>query len=443
MIPAPRVRSVLEMESSAARQLARMSEIETQIAGLQAEQIRSAATYVREQEAIDSRLGFAVSDAQWRVMVAEVAAARRVSTISAGSWLDDAFTLDDTAPFTLAALSKGEIGLWSARTIARQLLLVEDLGLRRLADEVIAEEAPGLLPGKVAAMAQTRVMTIDPETADARAEQARADKHVTCVAGEPGTAWLMGLLPAEQAAACWHAMHDQATAEYAAGDPAGRSVSHLMCDILVQRLTGTADPVKVKTHVQLVMTEATLLGWDSKPGQLIGVGPIPPALASRIAAIGDTWVTRLFTDPVDGTALVSDTRARRFEGKLRRLIEARDQRCRGPWCPTRIADLDHIVEHGKGGHTSRRNGQGLSKGCHTMRDHPGVTVKSDPESNAVTWKLPSGQTATSLPPPAVGYGTGDRAQVLIRNRITTPPRSRLETQLVDTLIRLRRRPPRT
>lgn len=49
-----------------------------------------------------------------------------------------------------------------------------------------------------------------------------------------------------------------------------------------------------------------------------------------------------------------------------------------------------------------------------MRDHPGVAVARAPDSNAITWMLPSGATTTTLPPPALGYGSTDRAQVANR-----------------------------
>ncbi len=414
--PPPRVRGVGELESSVRNQLQAIGDLETQICSLQAEQVRRAATYVREQLELDSRLSRTAGEEQHRAMVAEVALARRVSTLSASSWLADAFTLDDTCPATLAALGRGEVSLWAARQISSQVSLLGDLALRHLADELIAAEAPGLTAGQVKQLARTRVVDVDPAAADARAAAARADRYVTATAGDDADGFLTAKLPAEQVLACWNAVHDHATAVYAGGDLEGRSVSRIMCDTLVERLTGISQPRKIKTQVNLVMTDRTLIGLEEKPGQLIGFGPIPPDTARLIAATGDTWVRRLYTDPVDGSAVLSDTRARRFNGAVRDLIVLRDQHCRGPRCPTGIADIDHIREHAKGGRTSVRNGQGLSRGCHTLRDHPGVTASRDPESNATTWTLPSGATAKILPPPALGYGSENAAQVRRRRQ---------------------------
>jgi hypothetical protein len=220
--PAPRVRGVAELESSVRSQLARISDIETEICRLRAEQIRCAGTYLREQLEIDSRHALAMSEEQSRVMAAEIAVARRISNLSAASWLSDAFLLDDSLPFTLEALERGELSLWSARAIGREVNYLDDLALRRLADEVIAEEAVGMLPGRIKKLAQTRVMGIDPAAMDRRARQERADTFISCQPGDAGVAFLTAKLAAEQALACWHAVHDQATAVYAGGDPEGR-----------------------------------------------------------------------------------------------------------------------------------------------------------------------------------------------------------------------------
>lgn len=69
----------------------------------------------------------------------------------------------------VGALARGEISLWSARQISHQVSLLDDRALRWLADEVIATEAPGLPSGKVKKLGMTRGMGIDPAAADARA----------------------------------------------------------------------------------------------------------------------------------------------------------------------------------------------------------------------------------------------------------------------------------
>jgi hypothetical protein len=432
-VPTPRVRGVAELQSIVGRHLKRISEIEKDICRLQAEQVREGAAYVRDQLELDERLGMTAAPGQDATMVAEIAVARGVSTLSASSWLSDAFVLDDTLPFTLEALERGEISLGSARTIAIEVNLIEDLALRRFADEVVAMESAGQLPGKIKKLAQTRVIDIDPEAGLARAERARADRHLSLYPGEPGVGVLTANLPAEQATACWNALHEHAVGVKAVGNEE-RSLNQIMCDEFVGRITGVSKPGKVKVRLDLVMSEVSLLGLSDAPAQLLPLGPIPAQIARRLVALGDTWLRRIFTDPVDGSALLSDPKRRHYRGALRDLVLARDRTCRGPACPSPIRDIDHVVEHAHGGPTTFGNGEGVSKGCHTMRDRPDVTVATHGDSNAVTWTLPSGARATSLPPPALGFGSGDLYQILNRRRITTAsdepvPRRPLRRQL--------------
>jgi Domain of unknown function (DUF222) len=432
---APAEEVAARREAIAAR-LERIADLERQIAGLQAQQVRETAEFIDAQLALDKEVGFSSDPAQHRAMVADVAAARHVSTISASSYLADAYELATQLPATLAALAAGQVSLGSARTIAQETVVLDRPELRRLVDVVIAEEAPDVLPGKIKALAERRVIQIDPDAAERRAPQARADKHVMFRAADPGTGHLQALLPVEQALTCWHALHNEALARYAAGDP--RSVSHLMCDTLVERITGLTTATAVKTQVNLVMSDTSLLDRASTPGHLVGAGPIPAGIARLIATTGNTWLRRLYTDPVDAGVAVADSRRRRFDARLADLIRLRDQHCRGVACPSPIRDLDHIIEYSRGGRTRHSNGQGLSKGCHLIRDHPAVHVHTDPDGRAVTWQLPSGNVHRTLPPPALGPGSLNRRQVQLRHWILHPPTSKIEQAMLRYQIQLHR-----
>jgi uncharacterized protein DUF222 len=138
---APAQEVAARREAIAAR-LERIADLERQVAGLQAQQVRETAEFIDAQLALDKEVGFSSDPAQHRAMVAEVAAARHVSTISASSYLADAYELATQLPATLAALAAGQVSLGSARTIAQETVVLDRPELRRLADVVIAEEAP-------------------------------------------------------------------------------------------------------------------------------------------------------------------------------------------------------------------------------------------------------------------------------------------------------------
>jgi hypothetical protein len=209
-----------------------------------------------------------------------------------------------------------------------------------------------------------------------------------------------------------------------------------MCDTLIERITGaaTADhpgPVEL----QVVMTDATLLGSSQAPADLVGYGPIPADLARQLTGSSRTWIRRLLTDPFDGTVTNIDTRRRRFHGPLRDLIGIRDRRCRNPVCNAPIRDHDHRTDHAHGGPTNAANGNGYCRRCHHLKDHPAITVtelerlhdraqpaQSDAPygtvaAHGIVWTGPSGNTYPSLAPPALGTGRLTLTQLRRRRQL--------------------------
>ncbi len=175
-------------------------------------------------------------------------------------------------------------------------------------------------------------------------------------------------------------------------------------------------------EVQVVISAATLLGIDDAPGMLRGYGAVPASVIRDIVAAADAGSARtrlraLFCDPVDGRLVAMDSTARCFVGGLRQFAVCRDHDSR--LGGGRIVDVDHIVDHHAGGPTSAGNAQSLGKLPHVLKDHPAITVQAlAPASRGdgldqlrihtpgIGWRLPSGRTHTSRPPPALGLGSG-------------------------------------
>jgi hypothetical protein len=84
-------------------------------------------------------------------------------------------------------------------------------------------------------------------------------------------------------------------------------------------------------------------------------------------------------------------------------------------------------------------GRGLSKACHTSRDHPAMHVVADPASRKTTWRTPTGLTYNFLPPPTLGSGSLTSAQMRLRHWQSHPPESILEQRAVHILIDHHRR----
>jgi hypothetical protein len=152
------------------------------------------------------------------------------------------------------------------------------------------------------------------------------DGQVAAVHGD-GTGSVSALLPAEQAVACWQALDHDARGMRADRDE--RSLNDLMCDLLVERVTGQVEATNLHLEVGIVISLSSLLGVDGQPAKLVGhkggdYGVLPAGLARQLATDGPAWARRLVCDPIDGTLLSMDPTRRLFGGALRKFIVYRD-----------------------------------------------------------------------------------------------------------------------
>lgn len=384
-----------------------------------------------------------------RTVPAQVAAARGVATSTARHQIELARSLVEDHPVVFGHVRSGRISLAAARRVSdetqplrRMLRLEVDTNLGDLLEE------RSFTPAQLQDAAARQVIGVDPTAALARCEAERSDRRVSVFEKHHGTATIWAKLKAEEALAVERALDAEARAMRSAGDV--RSVTELMCDVFVHRLTSLSAPALPlrlgedtdepaqplrsralrrrlrhrrsafstrRVEVQVVMAASTFLGIDDAPATLRGYGAIPVELARRIAddPHADPVLRRLICDPVDGRLLSMDTHTRCYEGSARRFACWRDQSSRFPFSGAPIRDVDHLLEHAAGGPTTPGNGQGLDKSSHVIRDHPDVHVRAvtldELRANAPTirWMLPSGHCYDSDPPPALGHGSTFRS----------------------------------
>ncbi|MGH4015481.1 MAG: DUF222 domain-containing protein [Pseudonocardiaceae bacterium] len=151
-----------------------------------------------------------------------------------------------------------------------------------------------------------------------------------------------------------------------------------------------------KPLISVIVPITTLMGLDEHPGELIGYGPIPAALAREIAA-GGTW-RRLLTDPASGALLDYGRTTYTPPAALADFVRARDVYCRNPICGHRAAtaDLDHTIPW-PDGDTSESNLHASCRHHHLIKTHtPGWQVDQHPDSR-ITWTTPTGHAYTSHP----------------------------------------------
>ncbi|HET8971086.1 MAG TPA: HNH endonuclease, partial [Candidatus Nanopelagicales bacterium] len=260
---------------------------------------------------------------------------------------------------------------------------------------------------------------------------------------------LSALLPVAQGVAAFAALSRQADTARAAGDP--RSRGQVMADTLVERITGQATAAGVPVEVQVVLSDAALFGSGpgaDDPAQVPGYGTVPAGwvrdlLAGSDADTGDAgraataearvWLRRLYATPDRSRLVAMESRRRAFGRGLRRFLVTRDGgRCRAPWCDAPIRHLDHVADHGGGGATAARNGQGLCERCNQTKTLPGWRVEvaddgSRGSPHRTRWRTPAGTVYDATAPPLLPGAVPIGAEPAV------PTQSRIELALAAAL----------
>ena len=296
----------------------------------------------------------------------EVACALRLSPQTAAARLADAADLTSRLPATLAAVQCGQITLPHARALLDAVRTLPDPAASAVETTVLTRAARQTLAEFKRSVTRA-VARHDPRDPVEQHTDAAAQRHVDIYPAEHGMAHLIALLPADGAALIATALDTAATRTAAAagagGDP--RTVAQRRADALVDLATCTlhghrdthtaGGPVDLdatgvplwqgrRPTVQVTVALSTLLGLDTQPAALAGHGPIPAALALRIATDPTGTWRRLTTDD-HGHLLDHGRTTYRPPANLREHIITRDHTCRFPGCsqPARRCDIDHIT----------------------------------------------------------------------------------------------------
>jgi hypothetical protein len=152
--------------------------------------------------------------------------------------------------------------------------------------------------------------------------------------------------------------------------------------------------------IDLRVDLATLTQLAENPGEIGGYGPVIADVARQVAAHqqGSQWRVTV-THPDSGAVLWNGTTKRRPNPAQRRHVEARSPTCVFPGCrmPATRSDLDHRVDHSKGGPTLVEYLNPLCRHDHRLKD-AGWRLQPGP-NGATTWTSPLGHTYTTGPDP--------------------------------------------
>ena len=384
--------------------IALLEQVKAAVSGAQvAEMVQFAVGRVEEQRSADVHprsLGRGIAD--------EIALACHVSPAAGSRRLALARALWFDLPETYAALRSGRVSEWVATLVSRETSHLDALRRRSVDAELAQRDLGSLSPRQAAGTARVLAYRADPLAAVERARTEEKERRVTVRPAPDTMAILTAYLPAAHAIAAYAALGRAADSTVATGDR--RTRGQIMADTLVQRATGQAQADDISIEIGLVMPIETLTqASGARPAELLGYGPLPAPLARELlrSTKGQLFLRRLFAAPRTasggGQIIGGEDRRRRFTGALARLVTARDQHCRDPFCDAPIRHLDHITRHSEQGTTTLANGRGVCARGNYTREMPGWQVKlldtgllGRPHTISVT--TPTGHTYVSRAP---------------------------------------------
>ncbi|MGO4444188.1 DUF222 domain-containing protein [Mycobacterium sp. 2YAF39] len=387
-----------------ASMIERIAELELSKSAAAAEQARLTADLDTARRAREAAEGVPAAK-RGRGLAAEIALARHDSPNRGGRHLGFARALVHEMPHTLAALESGALSEWRATLIVREsaCLAVEDrrtLDVRLCADQSALE---GLGDKRIEADAKAIAYELDPQAVVDKAVRAQSERTVTVRPAPDTMAYVTALLPMTQGVSVYAALKRAADTNFD-----DRSRGQVMADTLFERVTGHRADVPVPIAVNLVLTDETLLGSGTTPGRVAGYGPVPAAIACRLAgdAIADehskATLRRLYRHPESGALVAMESRSRLFPKGLAQFIAFRDDNCRTPYCDAPIRHTDHATPHTRGGPTSAANGLGSCEACNYAKEAPGWRVHSfndEGQRHTAEYVTPTGARHESHAPP--------------------------------------------
>ncbi len=344
-----------------------------------------------------------------RSVPAQVGLALRESPARARSFLGAARAWRTELPHTFSALRAGRLSAWRATVLVRETahLPVE---ARRLVDREICADAAaseGVGTAELIARVKKRAAELDPAAVADRARRAQGERAVWIRPAPDTMSYVTALLPVAQGVGVYAALRRAADGAVGRGDE--RSRGQIMADTFVERVTGQARADEVPVAVNLVVSDATLLGAGHAPAVLTadagpGGGVVPAQVARNIVAHGldanASWLRRLYVDP-GGNLVAASSRSRFFVEGLAAMLRARDQGiCRTPFCDAPVRHADHVVPASRNGPTELSNGQGLCESCNQVKNSGALRqrVIDDGPRHTVVTTTATGHVYASIAP---------------------------------------------
>lgn len=232
----------------------------------------------------DSATTDVLSLAAFKVASAEVAAALRVSPISANRRVSQAVDFADGLPATLAALQSGMIDRGRARVIAdRTQNLPADLRIR--VEQAVVPKAATRNAGQLRGIVDRAVVAADPAAAKKRQEAARRNRGVSLRAGEDGMSAFRADLPADKACTAFSVI-DQIALINSRRATEHRPINALRADAFSDIFDQLADYGSVHLHTILGTGHTNVDPGRPCPNHPESTSPSAPTASASSAAGG-------------------------------------------------------------------------------------------------------------------------------------------------------------
>jgi hypothetical protein len=368
-----------------------------------------------------------------RIVITEIAVARRMSEASVRIQLDEASRLA-SLPAVLAALDDGLLSPAHARALADGVSEVP-VALRAEFEALVLPSALGGTPAAARRRARSIRERLHPDSIEIRATRRRGERRFVFEPDRDGMAWLHLHLPCADARAAYERV-DAAARSLAGAAQERRGIGQIRSDVAAELLlfgdahgdSAAGSPVRpiagpgrpahgeettggpgrrgrytrFRPTVSITVPVLTLLGRSDEPATLDGYGPIPLGDAEEIAASAPSF-TRILTHPETGAVLSVGRTSYTVPADLRRFVRLRDERCRFPGCERAAGgcDIDHTRAWEHGGETAHDNLACLCRSHHRLK-HASTWQVERPQRNStdLRWTSPYGRVVTdSTDPP--------------------------------------------
>lgn len=299
-------------------------------------------------------------------------------------------------PLLWEMLDKGLLDLPRTMVIVRGVSHLTDTEARQIM-ETVAERAPMLTTGQLAAWIRRLCVDNDPGRAKKRYERAIDERLLWIEQTINGTGNVHIFdIPIEDARAIGRRVNKHMISLQKTGDD--RPHDQLRADIAVDMMLGFDPTLGGRGLVDMRVDMTTLAGLDEKSAEIPGLGPVIADVARKVADAQRKAEWRVTVTDEDGEVVDIVTTSRRPSAALSRYIEATQPTCSYPGCrmPAKDCDFDHLLPRSEGGETSSRNGGPKCRHDHILKDQGWQHRRVD---GSDIWISPMGHTYVTEKPP--------------------------------------------